>query len=233
MSGFSLVEAALVLAVLGIMLALVVPAIGVMSVRGRLSGAVDRAVQVLYRARAEAIQRGVPSVVRTDFDEEELFAFADVDDAAGNPGSDLRFDPDPAKPDRNTDYVIGRLVLRCETHPETCVRFWGVEDAAPEGGGAVRGLTPDPRSTESSLLPALVVFEPDGSVRDAGAIRLAMARLDRADDSQGNFFEILIAPRATARIEVRKFVPHPSVGSAGYQPRDTTPGRPNWKWFSL
>ena len=221
------------MAILGVVLALAVPEIRIQSVRGRLSGAVDRAVQVLHRARSEAIQRGVPSVVEVDYDEQALFAFADVDDVDGNPGSDLGFDPDPGKPGRNTDYEIGRLVLRCTGPRETCVRFWGVEDAAPEGPAAVRGLTPDPRSTEASPRPALVVFEPDGSVRHAGAIRLAMARLDRADDARGNFFEVRIAPRATARVEVRKFVPRPRVGTADYYPRDTTPGRPNWKWFSL
>ena len=155
-----------------------------------------------------------------------------MDDTLGHPGSDLRFDPDPVKPDRNTDYLIHRLALPLAAHPEAGVYFWGVEDAGPEGAGVVRELTPDPRSTEASPLPGVAVFEPDGSIRDAGAFRLAMARFDRDDDTQGNFFEIQVCPRATARIEVRKFVPRPAVGSPGYYPRDSTPGRPNWKWFA-
>lgn len=41
------------------------------------------------------------------------------------------------------------------------------------------------------------VFQPDGSVKEPGAVRIA--------DVRGNFLEVRVEPRATARVQVRKW----------------------------
>ena len=65
------------------------------------------------------------------------------------------------------------------------------------------------------------VFEPDGSIRDIGAFRIAD---DRGDPR--NTLEVRVAPRATARIEVRKFVFGGPSGDDFYPA-----GAGLWKWY--
>jgi hypothetical protein len=67
----------------------------------------------------------------------------------------------------------------------------------------------------------VAVFEPNGSIRDVGAIRLGDGKAPRA-----NIFEIRIEPEATARIERRKWI-YGEGGSDAFLPS----GGGTWTWY--
>ena len=191
---------------------------------------------LLQEAKSTAVQRGVPVVVKVDLASEELVVFADVDDALGDPQSDLLYNPDGGldpftnqpKARGATDFEVRRLRIGNHQNPEARVHLWEVSEATP-WTNAVVGFTTDPEPGDQ---PNIIVFEPDGSVRDEGALRFGMGPLDY-DGSGGtrhNFLEISVAPKATARIEIRKYVPEPA-GVAGYYASDATPGGEPWTWY--
>ncbi len=66
-------------------------------------------------------------------------------------------------------------------------------------------------------------FEPDGSVGNTGSIRLS--------DGRGNYFEVRVAPRATARTSLRMLQPEQAPGADGSRwfARDEIPG--GWTWM--
>jgi len=77
-------------------------------------------------------------------------------------------------------------------------------DAAPPGvsftapaadSGPTTGLTQDPAGTASS--PHIAILHSDGSIQDPGGFRVA--------DRNGNYFEILVAPQGTARVQLLKW----------------------------
>jgi prepilin-type N-terminal cleavage/methylation domain-containing protein len=215
-AGFTLMEVAIVLALIGIMVAIGVPPLQRYVVRGRIEGIARQTAMLLNRARMEAIRRGVPVVVRADYTSDQLVAFADVTDAGGLPASNLEYDPGAGTARGAEDYEIGRLTV------PTKVQFWGADDSDPEEADAVTGFTVQP-----TLTPNAAVFDPDGSIRNQGAFRFG--------DGRGNFLEVLVAPSATARVQVRKFNADIAAGADGSQyhasGKDPGTGGPTWVWF--
>ena len=86
----------------------------------------------------------------------------------------------------------------------TLVRYAG----PPEDPAAVAGFA-----------AGLAVFRPDGSVEQQGAVRLG--------DPKGNFLEVRVAPAATARVVVRKWVPREGGGGDW---RESGEGGQPWQW---
>ncbi len=173
--GFTLVELVLIVALVGVISGLAFPALQNLIYRTKLEGFTRSCAVLLKRARLEAVQRGVPCVVRLDLDSGEIIAWADVD---GNE----TFEIDPDETDwRMTDYEIRR-------HPLPR----GVAFSAPEGQQAVDGLT-----EFEDFTPNAVVFAGDGSARDGGALRVA--------DTRGNYLEVRLDPPATGQVTLRKW----------------------------
>ena len=242
--GFTVVEILFVLGMLGVLAVLIQPYLTSSLEKIRLLGYSEKVAGLLQQAKAEAIVTGVPAVVIADFTTQEVWAFVDRDDALGNRGSDLQFNPsagvDPRtgmpKTGRATDFVIGRLPLPGTdgSQPEVC--FCGAEDGEPEGPNSIVGFTPDPRGPD---YPNLLVFLPDGSIRDIGSLRVgvldnetATTTIARASDTDrvGNMLEIHVGPQATANIELRKYLTEPA-GMAGYYARDGVPEGGTWEWY--
>ncbi len=216
-SGFTLVEGVVMLLVLMVLIALALPNLLYLVRRSRFQAATTETSMLLSRARMEAIKRGVPVVVGIDLDQQQLFAFADVNLEDGSRGSDLLFTAvDGANPGA-TDYRIGAIPL-----PEG-VRFWGPDDSEPGGPDAVDQFTEVPDED----VPNVAVMQTDGSIRDLGAFRLGFRT---GEGEPGNFFEVRVSPQATARVQIRKYDPDRTPGPDGmnYYTRDQD-GEP-WEW---
>jgi prepilin-type N-terminal cleavage/methylation domain-containing protein len=198
--GFTLIEMVVVAAVLLILMMIGLPVLTRALHRYQLEGAA-REISVLLRgARFEAVKTGGAgsgsgatrtwasrTVVRFDPAAGEAVAFVDLHDAAGQRASDLRFNPVAGAAAGTTDHVVGRVRL------PTRVRLWGPGDPEPGGAGAFAGLTVDPADGATRL----VAFTSDGAVEEAGALRLG--------DGRGNFLEVRVGPRATARVDILKW----------------------------
>lgn len=227
--GFSVLEVLVVLVVIGVLAGLGIPAVVKSLGRLQLESGSRVCVSTLRRARNEAIRRGVPVVVGFDETRGALSVFADVDNDVGEPESDLMYNPCegcvPARPARATDYELPSSVLPGR------VWFWGAEDASPGGAGMVEGFTPAPDDPAAN---PLIVFDPDGSVRDAGALRIGSGAWPRDGagwaDRERNFLEVRVVVASTGRIEVRKWLPG-APATASYQPLLHGDDGPNWIWF--
>ena len=210
-SGFTLIEAVVVLAVISIVIVIGFPSFVRLTQKARLQGFVQEISIHMASARQEAIRRGVPVVVQPRFATRDLFAYANVD-----LDTSLDYDPDDTATVGTADYEVVRLLL-----PGTRIfDFWGPADGEPSGPDVVDG------GTALSDGPNGIVFEPDGSVRDEGAIRVA--------DVNGNFFEVRVAPAATGRVTVLKWNQEPSWGDdAGFYEKGREPisGAPTWVWY--
>lgn len=216
-AGFTLIESVVMLFLLLMLIALILPNLLYMIRRSRFQAATTETSMLLSRARMEAVKRGVPVVIGIDLAQQQLVAFADVNLEDGSRGSDLLFTAvDGANPGA-TDYRLGAIPL-----PEG-VRFWGPDDDEPGGPDAVNQLTEVPDED----VPNVAVMQIDGSIRDLGAFRLGF-RND--EDDPGNFFEVRVAPQATARVQIRKYDPDRALGPDGthYYTRDQD-GEP-WEW---
>ena len=113
------------------------------------------------------------------------------------------------------------LPLPQGSNASTSIAFWGPADTNPNGADIADGL-----DTDGSSRPVAVLL-PDGSIRSEGGFRIA--------DARGNFFEVRIEPRATARIEIRKYYETPPFGGgvSDFYPRgkDSVTGENLWKWY--
>ena len=210
--GFSMIELLMVVALASILISIAVPVIRYQLYRSRHLGVANQTFLLIQRGRIESIKRGVPVVVRADFDRDEVIAFADVNDADGAPVNDLLYNPtneDDAKRGLS-DYEIGRVVVPDDLY------FWGAGDTAEEGPEAVVGLTDLPAG------PNGVVLNPDGTAEDVGAFRFG--------DRRENYVEVAITQAATARTELRKYDPDqdPEPDGSEYHPRRED--RPPWEW---
>jgi prepilin-type N-terminal cleavage/methylation domain-containing protein len=209
-AGFTLVELLVVLALILLFTTLGFPALSRIIDQRRLSGSVQEISVVLARARAEAVQRGVPVVAEPDFDLREVRVWVDVD-------SNLVFEPDPDATPRTVDYFVTRVQLPTESQ----VHFWGPGNNDPNGNEAIDGLTAIADAENS------YVFEPNGSIRDIGGVRVG--------DDRGNFFELRAAPKSTGRVQVLKYHGDPgwSGGDPGFYPagNHVTTGEPLWVWY--
>lgn len=213
--GFTLLELLVVIAIISILALVGMPALQQLMVRNKLEGITRQGSIHLQVARQEAIKRGVPVVVRADFDTDELVIFANVDEDAN-----FNYDPDNSKPHRTVDYEVARLQLPSGNNPTASLYFWGPADGTPEGNDATDGFTTDGNGDQ------VAVFLPNGSIDEAGAFRIA--------DTRGNFFEMRVAPQATALIRTQKYHSSPPWGgSPGFFPpgRHKATGDPLWRWY--
>jgi type II secretory pathway pseudopilin PulG len=221
-AGFTLLEVLIILALIAIMVAIGVPSLQRYVYQGRIEGIARQTAMLMNRARMEAVRRGVPVVVRADYDSDQIIAFTDVNDSAGVPGSNLAYDPGAGTATGAADYEFARLTLPSK------VWFWGANpagspDPSPEGANAVEGFTAQP-----TLTPNAAVFKANGSIAEQGAFRFG--------DGRGNFLEVRVAPTATARVRILKFnddIAPDTVGADGkYHPpgKDPGTGGPMWVW---
>lgn len=165
-----------------------------------LQDSATQAMLLISKARLEAIQRGVTTVVEADLEAGVLRAYADVngDTLAASAGHAhyLKYDPDwrdgayePEIGIRSTDYEIGRLILGKSIF------------AAPADGEPVTGFTAIPGAPAGT--PRVLVFATTGVPASAGAFRLA----DRTgiDGEPRNFFETAVTS-LTGKVAVRKYL---------------------------
>jgi prepilin-type N-terminal cleavage/methylation domain-containing protein len=194
--GFTLLEVLVVMAILMTAILVAFPALQNLIVRSKLEGRARELAAMVQRGRLEAVKRSVPVVVKVDPGSSEVFAFADVNGSLLEDPPDGIFNPVADEPHGATDYSLGRWVLPV-----------GVTLAAPGAEPAIDGLTLVGSDRVVRLLP-------DGSVADVGAYRFG--------DPRGNFLEVRVAPRATARVSVGKWdgMSWPSRGEGGHP----------WRW---
>ena len=210
-SGFSVVEVLLTLSLLGFLGTMALHSLNSWLPRLDLRSSALQARSLINKARLEAIQRGVTTVVEADLEEDELIAYADVngDPMPGTPGYPryLKFDPDPALGERQTDYEIGRV--RLERSTLGCTDF-----------AAVDGFTSAPGGGEVLVLAAT------GMPEDLGAFRLA-------DRTGRNVLEVAVASLA-GKVESRKYLTADDAptASAGFFPEGAGSDGDNvWVWY--
>ncbi len=215
-TGFTVVEIILGIAVASLLGTWTLHFFTAWQPRLELRGTAREAQMLIHKARLEAIQRGVYTVVQADPQTGSLVAFADVN---GDPealirssSSYLRFDPDPAAGDKRTDYEIGRLQLERATL------------GAPPSFGAVDGFTPVPGAPAGT--PAVLVFTPAGQPEATGALRF------RGGNGH-NFLETAVTSRA-GKVEIRKYLPagdSPTGSSGFFQEATGSDGANVWVWY--
>lgn len=178
-AGYSLVEALITLIIMAIIMMLVAPSIQNMIRSSKLEAVTRQTSQFVQLARLEAVKRSVPAIVQVDGDSGEIIAFADVDGVNDGDPPDGVFNPVSGVPPGQTDYLLGRGSMPT-----------GISLSAPTSQNAIDGLT---------LVGAdrVVRILPDGSADAVGAYRFG--------DQRGNFLEVRVEPRATARVAVRKW----------------------------
>jgi len=210
--GFTLIEALVVLAIVGIIALILIPATQKFMHRSRMEGFARQVAMVCNEARLESIRRGVNVIVRIDTTNNDVFAFADVNGSDSTKPPDMLFNPDTSVTDpKRTDYQVARLHIPGD-----------IQRIAPGALKTEDGFTTDPTSTTQGI----AVFQSTGGVKDAGAFRFG--------DAIKNFLEVRIAPAPTARITLRKWNaqlavnPDDPVGNNHwYEPGEG--GKP-WEW---
>jgi prepilin-type N-terminal cleavage/methylation domain-containing protein len=221
--GFTLIEALVVVAILGVILLLGLPSLFNYIRRAKVEGTIQGVANLMRLARFEAIKQGVPVVVRADYGQGLVSAYVDRN-------NNQTFDPTAGVNPRATDREIGRIALA------NGVFFWGVQgtpipvtpaispgpaNAAPKGASVVAGFTPDPGGG-----PSLAVFDPTGTIRANGSFEFG--------DGRGNFIEVGVSPTATARVSLWKWN---RADSVYYQRGNAAPGggtdsgKTTWEWY--
>lgn len=216
-AGFTLIELLTVLAVMAILMMFGLPALFNMVARSKLEGAARQTAAMLRLARLESIKANVPTVVKIQPNATNqsvrVTVFADVNDAAGNPGSDLIYNPKATGDFRATDHIVSNVVL-----PNTVY-------LAGETAQKSSGFTADPDPADAGG-PNIAVFDPTGAIRARGNFFLS--------DGKGNFLCIRVQPEATARVTVLKYNANILVGGTPdkyYEPgNDPATGKPLWDW---
>jgi prepilin-type N-terminal cleavage/methylation domain-containing protein len=199
-SGFSLVEALVVIAVLSILLGFGLPELQKQIVKTRLQTFTQQVQGVIQKARSEAIRRQAVVVVEFDPVAERIFAFADLNGATLAAPPNLEFNQIGGQRRYTTDFEIATIQVE-----------QNLDMAAPAGQQVIDGFTDNGRSGQ------VLVILPNGSVADVGALRIA-------DEGGKNFLELRIEPAATARIQLRKWHETDRVWKARRQD-----GEP-WEW---
>lgn len=256
--GFTLLEVMIIVAVVGVVAALAIPEFISVIRRARIEGAAQNMTRVILQARAEATYRGSPVVVhpakRLDGDGNErhyLAAWVDVNENGkwdGTINADGSYEADPAETYRSVDYPLyeWELPWKGPNDARSNVYFWGADDADPTSeADLTEGLTAWPADIDTSETTTKVddgygewgvalIYNDDGSVTDEGSFRIAMGPWG-GGDREVNFLELRIAPKASGRVELRKFIPSP-VGE--YKPKGHDFGtsgptgyRYEWEWY--
>ena len=213
--GFTIFEFLVIMAVMGALITVGLPAFIQWIKRAQVLGFVRAAATNMQVARTEAIKGQFPVVVQPDFGRQEILIFANVDN-----DPTFTFNPDTTQTHRTVDYVIARMNVPVERN----IRLWHPGDGGPDGANALTGLT-----VTSATEPA-VVFLPSGRVEDTGGIHVA--------DNRGNFFSVRVEPEATAKVRILKWDDSPSWGTPwddgdyffprGRHPTDNVP---MWRWL--
>jgi Tfp pilus assembly protein FimT len=238
-AGFTLVELLTVMIVAMALVAVTIPAIKSLINRGRMVTAAQQIGGLLRAARFEAIRRSCTTVVSINYTNDSITAFADLNNAAGNPGSDLIYDPPAAAAGLGTavrtyDFIIQTYYLPNQLH------FWGAADSAPHGADAVNGFTASPVNGQ----PNIAVFNSDGSIQATGAFKIGEGSYPRtvaaSQDNVDNFLAVNVNPLATARIYLTKYNPFIGLATSNYYEEGCTrnpqggcvsPPGPYWVWY--
>ena len=184
-SGFTMIEVLVVLVILMILMVFAFPALQGYVRRGKIEGAAKQTALLLRSARMAALktggQRGPGGGSWTAravvrLDPDRREVLAFVD-----------LDDDSGNPGSDLEYNPVDGEARTETD-HLLGRFALPTDVEI---GAFERLTDRPDGTP------VAVFLPDGSIERSGAFRF--------EDSRGNRLEVRVEPRATARVEVRKW----------------------------
>jgi prepilin-type N-terminal cleavage/methylation domain-containing protein len=197
--GFTLVELLIVATIVLVLAALGYPALQLMLVRSKLTGSAREVVAHLSSARMEAMRMGRTVVVVPDYDKKTIVGWLDEnEDLVRDPDEDLVFELRVPPGGNRGVYLMGPdLQPGTEANPfESVDRLTDI--------GTKRGA----------------VFESDGSIRDAGGFRIADGK------NPANIFEVLVAPQATARISVRKYV-YDGPNGDDFYPQ----GGNSWEWY--
>lgn len=217
--GFSLLELMVTTAVIGLIVSVTYPSFNQSVRKARSRAYLEEVSNLLVQAKQEAVRRAVPVVVQPDPTTVSLFAYANVDGDIA-----ITYQPDTSKTHRTVDYEV----FRHDADALAKIRFESPtvkKNGSDKGGGAGNTDGPVVGLTAVAAGENAIVFEPNGSVRDAGGLRIT--------DEWGNYFEIRVGPAATGRISVLKFNADPHWGdAAGFFPNGTDPasGQPYWSW---
>ncbi len=200
--GYSFVEVVVVVALLGILATMGIPLLQNVIHRTKMEGLIGNTTGMFRFARSESIKQNFNTVLRFDFANRRLEAFADLNGTALTDPPDGVFSPVPFQPARTTDYRLGGFELPV-----------GIEVEAPGSLDPIDGFT---SVDNGGTAERVAIFTADGSITDIGGIRLA--------DARGNFFEVRVAPQGTARIQVLKW---DEIEQAWFEKGED--GRP-WVW---
>ena len=179
--GFTVLEMMVVVAVIGIISLMGLPALQNMILRSKHEGAARQISMLIHRAKMEAVKQSVSTVVAIDPAAQTVTAFADVND-----DGDFKFDPDGGADYRTTDYQIGG------TFNLPAGISFKFHDDSTDPDDVASGFHVVPWSATN-----VAVFDSDGSVREVGAFRTG--------DLEKHYLEIRVDPQATARVEIRKW----------------------------
>jgi prepilin-type N-terminal cleavage/methylation domain-containing protein len=205
--GFTLLELLVVLAIVGIAMAIGIPALQNLVVRSRTEAFAREIASLVQHSRLEAIRRNRPAIVYFDTSENQIAAFVNVDG-----DEDFEFSPDTSKPKGAADFELDRL-----DKPEYLA--FANENDDKTGKDSIDGFS-DIGSGDNDLG---VVIRPDGSVDKEGAFRIA--------DFRGNHLEVRIAPAATGRVQIRMYLDDGGEVKGWYEPGDPEdPNRIQWEW---
>ncbi len=214
-AGFSVIEVLMTISLLGVLGTLTLNSFQGWLPRLHLRDAAQQTQSVISRARLEAIQRGVTTVVTIDPSDGSIVSFADVngDPMMGSAGyaNYLKFDPDPALGNKQTDYEISRIQLNSST--------LGTPEFDP-----VDGFTEAPGAAPGSY--RMLVFSAGGTTVDAGSFRLA-------DGNGKNVIEVAITSLA-GKVERRKYlegIDSPTSTPGFFPEGQRADGTNVWVWY--
>lgn len=191
-AGFNLLEMLVVLVVMGIIVALGVPALLNTLNRNKMDGTAREAAVMMQAARFEAIKRGLPAGVVQELDGAEVGLISFVDS-----NSSGAYEPDPngnGQRDIGEDFELGRYALPA-----------GIGLGGPGDDWRANIHTNASVGFDETLDEGRVIFTSDGSALRSGAFRFS--------DTRGNYLETRVEPRTTARIFMQKYdgpVPAPA-----------------------
>jgi type IV fimbrial biogenesis protein FimT len=194
--GFSLIELLVVLALLGVIIGMGLPAMLNSLNRGKLTGFAQQTASAMQAARLEAIKRSTTSRVEVHFADNSVIAYVPCGDGYAGCGSHAAYDP-------------ANDVLVFQATAPAGVVLQGPGTVA--NGNAVVGFA-------SITGGGVASFNSDGSVVAQGGFRFR--------DQRNNIMEVFVSPQATARVAVRKYAgaPNGSDDPTKYFEVDESPG---------